>query len=127
MPKIGEDRTDRLDLVPAQLRVIVTVRPKYACRSCTDGVTQAPAPAALIEGGLPNEEAIGHVLVSKYSSQVLGRSQTTVEHFGEHAPLAVEGGYYATPCSRPSSSEITTIRFSRSSLPIFVPPESDTR
>jgi transposase len=26
--KIGEDRTERLDIVPAQLRVIVTVRPK---------------------------------------------------------------------------------------------------
>ena len=38
MHKIGEDRTERLDIVPAQLRVIVTVRPKYACRTCTDGV-----------------------------------------------------------------------------------------
>ncbi len=61
MHKIGEDRTERLDIVPAQLRVIVTVRPKYACRTCTDGVTQAPAPAALIEGGLPTEGAIAHV------------------------------------------------------------------
>ena len=32
MVKIGEDRTERLDIVPAQLRVIVTVRPKCACR-----------------------------------------------------------------------------------------------
>lgn len=40
MHKIGEDRSERLDIVPAQLRVIVTVRPKYACRTCTDGVTQ---------------------------------------------------------------------------------------
>lgn len=29
---------------PAQLRVIVTRRPKYACCACTDGVVQAPAP-----------------------------------------------------------------------------------
>lgn len=55
MHKIGEDRTERLDIVPAQLRVIVTVRPKYACRSCTDGVTQAPSPSHLIMGGLPTE------------------------------------------------------------------------
>lgn len=33
MHKIGEDRSERLDIVPAQLRVIVTVRPKYACRT----------------------------------------------------------------------------------------------
>jgi hypothetical protein len=50
MHKIGEERTERLDIVPAQLRVIVTVRPKYACRTCTDGVTQAPARAHLIMG-----------------------------------------------------------------------------
>ena len=82
MHKIGEDRTERLDIVPAQLRVIVTVRPKYACRACTDGVVQAPAPAALIESGLPTEGAIAHVLVSKYAdhlplyrqSQILARS-----------------------------------------------------
>lgn len=82
MHRIGEDRTERLDIVPAQLRVIVTVRPKYACRSCAEGVTQAPAPAHLIEGGLPTEGAIGHILVSKYAnhlpsyrqSQILARS-----------------------------------------------------
>ncbi|MEZ5768677.1 MAG: IS66 family transposase zinc-finger binding domain-containing protein [Paracoccaceae bacterium] len=45
----GSGITERLDIVPAQLRVIVTVRPRYACRVCTDGVTQAPAPAHLIE------------------------------------------------------------------------------
>jgi len=62
--------------------VIVTVRPKYACRACTDGVTQAPAPGHLIEGGLPTEGAMAHVLVSKYAdhlplyrqSQILARS-----------------------------------------------------
>ena len=53
--KIGEDRTERLDIIPAQLRVIVTVRPKYACRTCTDGVIQAPARSWLIEGALPTE------------------------------------------------------------------------
>lgn len=46
---IGEDVSERLDVIPAQFRVIVTRRPKYACRSCTDGVVQAPAPARLSE------------------------------------------------------------------------------
>jgi len=31
--KIGEDVSERLDIVPAQLRVIVVRRPKYACRA----------------------------------------------------------------------------------------------
>jgi len=36
MHRIGEDRTERLDVVPAQLRVRLTIRPRYACRGCTD-------------------------------------------------------------------------------------------
>ena len=76
MVRIGEDRTERLDIVPAQLRVIVTVRPKYACRTCEQGVTQAPAPAHLIEGALPSEGAIAHVLVSKYADHCVSRGTT---------------------------------------------------
>jgi transposase len=82
MHRIGEDRTERLDIVPAQLRVIVTVRPKYACRTCTDGVTQAAAPSHLVMSGLPTEATLAHVLVSKYAdhlplyrqSQILARA-----------------------------------------------------
>jgi len=80
MERIGEDRTERLDIVPAQLQVIVTVRPKYACRVCEEGVTQAEAPAHLIEGALPTEGAIAHVLVSKYS---------------DHCPLYRQAQIYA--------------------------------
>ena len=80
MARIGEDRTERLDIVPAQLRVIVTVRPKYACRVCEEGVTQAETPAHLIEGALPTEGAIAHVLVSKYA---------------DHCPLYRQSQIYA--------------------------------
>ena len=86
MHKIGEDRTERLDIIPAQVQVIVTVRPKYACRSCSEGVTQAAAPAHLVEGGLPTEGAIAHVLITKYAdhcplyrqSQILKRSDLDI-------------------------------------------------
>jgi hypothetical protein len=43
MTVIGEDTSERLDVIPAQFRVIVTRRPKLACRSCTGTVVQAPA------------------------------------------------------------------------------------
>jgi len=65
--RIGEDVAERLDLVPAQLRVLVTRRPKYACRACEEGVVQAAAPARLIEGGMPTEALVAHVLVAKYA------------------------------------------------------------
>lgn len=63
---MGEDVSERLDIVPAQFRVIVTRRPKYACRACEKVVVQAPALARLVEGGIPTEATVAHVLVSKY-------------------------------------------------------------
>jgi len=67
MHVIGEETSKRLDVVPAQFRMIVTHRPKYACRACTGGVVQAPAPERLIKGGLPTEAMVAHVLVAKYA------------------------------------------------------------
>lgn len=64
---IGEDVARRLDVVPAQYRILVTRRPKYACRGCEGTVVQAPAPARLIEGGLPTERLVAQVLVDKYA------------------------------------------------------------
>jgi transposase len=67
MHVMGEDRSERLDVTPAQFKVIVTRRPKYACRACEGAVVQAPAPARLIEAGIPTETLVAHVLVSKYA------------------------------------------------------------
>ncbi len=67
---IGEDISERLDIVPAQFRVIVTRRPKYACRSCEGGIVQVPAPAHLVPGGMPTEATAAHVIVSKYADHV---------------------------------------------------------
>lgn len=68
--RIGEDVSERLDIVPARFRVLVTRRPKYACRTCEGAVVQAPAPPRLIEGGPPTEATIAHVLVSKYADHL---------------------------------------------------------
>ncbi len=68
--RIGEDTGERLDIVPAQFRVLVVRRPKYGCRGCEDVVVQAPAPARLIEGGLPTEGTVAQVLVSKYADHL---------------------------------------------------------
>ena len=63
---IGETRSEQLDVVPAQLRVRVTRRPRYACRSCEGTVVQAPAPERPSDGGLATEAMVVHVLISKY-------------------------------------------------------------
>lgn len=60
---IGEDVSERLDVIPARFRVIVTRRPKYAFKGW-DGVIQALAPAHIIESGLPTDALLAHIAVS---------------------------------------------------------------
>jgi transposase len=67
MHVIGEESSQRLDVIPAQFRVIVTHRPKYACRACAEAVMHAPAPERLIKGGLLTEAMVAYVLVAKYA------------------------------------------------------------
>jgi transposase len=80
MTRIGEDVTERLDVVPAQLRVLVTRRPKYACRRCSAAVVQAHAPEYVVPGGLPTEALIAQVIVAK---------------FGDHLPFYRQAEIYA--------------------------------
>jgi transposase len=68
--QIGEDVAERLDVVPTTFRVLVTRRPRYGCRSCEGAVVQAPAPARIVEGGIPTEALIAQVLVAKYADHL---------------------------------------------------------
>ena len=64
---IGELRTEQLDMVPSQLRVRVTRRPRYACHGCEGAVVVAPAPDRPVDGGMPTEALVAHVVVSKFA------------------------------------------------------------
>ena len=77
---IGEDRSEMLDVVPAQYRVKVIRRPRYGCRTCEGAVVQAAAPERPIDGGMATEALIAQVLVAKYS---------------EHLPLYRQAQVYA--------------------------------
>lgn len=68
--EIGADTAERLDVIPAQFRVLVTRRPKLACRACPGVVLQAPAPERLVPGGLPTEATVAHVLVARYADHL---------------------------------------------------------
>jgi transposase len=84
---IGELRTEQLDIEPAQLRVRVTRRPRYACRTCEGAVVVAPAPERPIDGGMATEALVAHVVVSKFGdclplyrqSQMLARQGVTLD------------------------------------------------
>src|SRR3982750_4797262 len=67
MHAIGEDTSEMLDLVPAQLRVKVIRRPRYGCRACEAAVVQAPAPERPGTGGGGAAGPPAQVLVAKYA------------------------------------------------------------
>jgi transposase len=65
LTRLGEDVTEVLEKIPARLKVIRHIRPRYACRAC-EAVMQAPAPDLPVERGRPGPGLLAHVLVSKY-------------------------------------------------------------
>jgi transposase len=111
LARLGEDVTEVLEKIPARLKVIRHVRPRYACRSC-EAVFQAPAPELPIERGRPGPGLIANVAVSKFcdglplyrQSVILGREgieidRATLADWLGHAawwlsPLAVLIGQY---------------------------------
>ena len=72
MSRIGEEVCEKLDIIPAKVRVIRHIRYKYACKSCegadSDGPTVKIAPAAvqLIPKSMASAGLLAHLLVSKF-------------------------------------------------------------
>jgi transposase len=64
--RIGESVSEKLEYEPASFVVIETVRAKYACPHCHEGVVEAPLPPQAIDKSLAGEGLLAHVVVSKY-------------------------------------------------------------
>jgi transposase len=70
--RIGEETSERLDIVPAKIRVIRDIRPKYACRVCEgvgdEGPTVAiaPPPPQLIPKGIATAGLLAYALTAKF-------------------------------------------------------------
>jgi transposase len=99
MVVIGQDTSERLDVIPAQFRVLVTHRPKLACRACPGTVVQVPAPPRLIEGGIPTEALVSQIVVARFAdhlplyrqAQILARQGVPLDR----STLAAWVGYAA--------------------------------
>ena len=68
---IGEDKSEKLQFIPAQVKVIEHVRPKYACRTCekegiSNTVKQAPVPHSVIPKGYATPSLLSQIITSKY-------------------------------------------------------------
>jgi len=86
---IGQDISEKLDYVPAKIRVIRHIRYKYACKSCegvdSDGPTVkiAPPPVQLIPKSIASEGLIAHLVVSKFADGLpLYRQQKIFSRLG---------------------------------------------
>jgi transposase len=62
---IANSESEMLDWLPAQLRVLKLIRPKWGCRNCNT-VHQRPAPPRAIAGGLATPALLAQVITAKY-------------------------------------------------------------
>ncbi|MBX3728461.1 MAG: IS66 family transposase [Candidatus Sumerlaeia bacterium] len=87
MCRIGEDVTEKLQLVPAKLYIEQHVRPRYACGACKDAVAQAPLPAFPIPRATAGASLLAFLLLSKYADHTpLCRMERTFARHGIDLP-----------------------------------------
>jgi transposase len=68
---IGYEKSEQLDVKPAEYFVVVTMREKRACKDCEEqGVDCAPVPVRIIEKGLASDRVVIDTVVSKYADHV---------------------------------------------------------
>ena len=72
LSRIGEEVSEKLDIIPAKVQVIRTIRPKYACKKCEgvqdDGppVKIAPVEPTLIPRSIASAGLIAFILTGKF-------------------------------------------------------------
>ncbi len=66
LARIGVDRLEQLVFVPASAKVLVHIRPKYACPSCKDAVKAAPPPPSPIPKSFATPSLLAQIVTSKY-------------------------------------------------------------
>jgi transposase len=86
---VGEETSEQLEIIPAQVQVLRHVRPKYACPACHEGVHIAPPPPQPIPKSLASPALLAHVAVSKYVDALpLYRQESILSRIGVDLPRA---------------------------------------
>ena len=65
--RIGEEKLEQLVFIPSTAKVLVHVRPKYACPSCKDAVKVAPPPPQPIPKSFATPSLLAQIVTSKYA------------------------------------------------------------
>jgi transposase len=77
MTRIGEDISERLDIVPAEFFVHRHIYGKWACRCC-ERLVQEPAAPEIIDGGIPASGLLAHTLISRFADHLPYYRQETI-------------------------------------------------
>lgn len=83
LTKIGDERSEQLDIIPAQMKVLVHVREKWACKGCEDTILTAPLPKHPIPKSIASPGLLAHVVVCKYEDHLpLYRQERILQRIG---------------------------------------------
>ena len=86
MVRIGEDVSERLDIVPAEFFVHRHIRGKWACKCCQT-LVQEPVAPQVIDKGMPAPGLVAHTLVSRFVDHIPYYRQETINaRSGVHTP-----------------------------------------
>jgi transposase len=86
MVRVGEDVSERLDIVPAQFFVHRHIRGKWACRCC-ELLVQEPVAPQIIDSGMPAAGLVAHTLVSRFADHLPYYRQEQINaRSGVHTP-----------------------------------------
>lgn len=66
---VGEDVSEMLDLIAAQLKVVQIARLKKSCRRC-ERMVQLPAPSRPVPGSMAGAGLLAHILVAKFDDHL---------------------------------------------------------
>ena len=88
--RIGEEVSEKLEVIPARFIVKRYVRPKYACHTCEGSADEdrpavrvASMPPAIIERGIATPTLLAFIIVNKYvDSMPLARQETSFARLG---------------------------------------------
>ena len=91
---IGEETSEQLDIIPADIRVLVHVRKKYACKRCEAGVVTAPLPAQPIPKSNASPGLLAHIVTAKYQDALpLHRQEAILARHGVDIPRNTLAGW----------------------------------
>ena len=89
LTRIGEQISEQLDIIPAQIRVIQHVRPTYACKACEETMKTAALPPQPIPKSNATPGLLAHIAVSKYQDALpLYRQEHILQRIGVNIPRA---------------------------------------